>query len=83
MTLNIKNPEAHKLAKQVAKETGESLTTAIIESLRERLKNLRRRRKSDAMLAELIEFGKQGAKMFPGPHPDPDEFLYDKNGLPK
>ena len=42
MTLNIKNPEAHRLAKQLAAATGESLTTAVIVVLRERLERTRR-----------------------------------------
>ena len=37
MTLNIKDPEAHKLAQTLAKETGESMTHAVTQALRERL----------------------------------------------
>ena len=82
-SLNIKNPETHKLARQLARETGESLTTAVTIALRERLDALFRRRKQQAKLQQLIEFGRQGAKLFPGPHIDHAELLYDENGLPK
>jgi hypothetical protein len=37
MSLNIKNPEAHTLAARLAKKTGETLTEAVVRSLRERL----------------------------------------------
>ena len=30
MSLNIKDPEAHKLARELAHETGESMTSAVI-----------------------------------------------------
>lgn len=37
MALNIKNDEADRLARELAELTGETLTDAVIESLRERL----------------------------------------------
>ena len=36
MSLNVKDPEAHRLAQAIARETGESLTKVVIVSLRER-----------------------------------------------
>jgi len=42
MGLNIKNMEAHRLAEQLAKLTGETMTTAVIIALRERLERVRR-----------------------------------------
>jgi hypothetical protein len=35
-TLNVKDPEAHRLAQAIAEETGETLTRAVTEALRER-----------------------------------------------
>jgi antitoxin VapB len=81
--LNIKDPEAHNLARQIAKETGETLTEAVNVALRERLHRLQESRRTKKKLAALLEIGRQGAKMFPGPHIDHAEFLYDENGLPK
>jgi antitoxin VapB len=40
MTLSIRNPRAEKLAREVAAESGESLTEAIIHALEERLVRL-------------------------------------------
>jgi hypothetical protein len=37
MSLNIKNPEAHELAAELARLTGESMTKAVTEAIRERL----------------------------------------------
>ena len=37
MQLNIKNEEAHRMAAQLADVTGESMTRAVTEAIRERL----------------------------------------------
>ena len=42
MSMNIKNKETYRLAKQLSKLTGETLTTAITEAVRERLDRVRR-----------------------------------------
>jgi antitoxin VapB len=83
MSLNIKDPEAHKLAQQLARETGESMTAAVTKAIRERLETIRRRRKREKTLAALIEIGKRGREIFTGPSVDHAEMLYDQNGLPK
>ena len=44
MQLNIKNPEASRLANELAALTGESLTAAVTTALRERLERERRQR---------------------------------------
>lgn len=36
MSLNIKDPEAHRLATAIAQETGETMTRVVTEALRER-----------------------------------------------
>ena len=41
MALNIKNPEAHKLAEELARRTGENMTEAVTQALRERLERVR------------------------------------------
>jgi antitoxin VapB len=81
--LNIKDPEAHKLAQALAKETGETLTAAVTQAIRERLETVRRHRKRDKTLAALIEIGNRGPEIFTGPPVDHAEILYDENGLPK
>ena len=41
MSMNIKNKEAHKLTEELAKLTGESLTAAVTEAVREGLDRVR------------------------------------------
>ena len=53
MALSIKNSEAERLARQVAKEAGESLTEAIERSLRERLQRLKQRHRGRIMTEKL------------------------------
>jgi len=43
MALSIKKEEADRLARQLAKATGESLTDAVVIALQERLERARRR----------------------------------------
>lgn len=83
MSLNIKDPETHKLAQLLAKETGETMTAAVTEALRERLDRVRRHRKRDATLAALRAISARSAEILKGPPIDHAEFLYDENGLPK
>ncbi len=40
-TLNIKDPHGYRLARELAARTGESLTQAVVQSLRERLERTR------------------------------------------
>jgi antitoxin VapB len=84
MSMNIKNKEAYHLTKQLSELTGESLTTAITEAVRERLDRVRRERGVD--LAErLLLIGRDCAAHLRRPfrtinHAD---MLYDDRGLPK
>ncbi len=60
MALNIKNEETRRLAKELTRRTGESMTAAITRALRERLDRVRR--KQETGLAErLLEIGRQCA----------------------
>ena len=84
MSMNIKNKEAHRLTKELSKLTGESLTTAVTESVRERLNRVRRKRGGN--LAErLIAIGKDCAVHLKKPVRTIDHgtMLYDERGLPK
>lgn len=86
MALNIRDPEVHRLAREVAAATGETMTEAVKAALRERLARLRqadeaeRRRRYEA----IMEFGRRWREA-PVVDPRPfDEILdYDENGLPR
>ena len=53
MALTIRNKRTERLAQQVAKETGESLTKAIDIALAERLQRLKRRRHTPVEMQTL------------------------------
>jgi antitoxin VapB len=84
MPLSIKNETTERLARQVANETGESLTEAIQKSLEERLERLRREHKSH-ILAGQIEDLLRRVDALPTLDSRPeDEILgYDENGIPR
>ena len=83
MTLNIKDPEAHRLAQQVARQTGESMTRAVTEALRERLARLNRTRKPNAVQEDLLAIGRRCAATLKQTPVDHAVLLYDRHGLPK
>lgn len=80
-SLNIKDPEAHRLAAAIARETGETMTQVVTEALRERFERLRRRQEK-AGVEELLAIAKRAAVCVKGPYLDHSEFLYDEDGLP-
>ncbi len=83
MTLNIKDPEAHELARQLAAQTGETLTRAVTEALRERLARVSRTRRVDSMAKDLLAIGRRFAANRKGSPVDHATLLYDEQGLPK
>jgi len=83
MSLNIKDPTAHMLAQTLAKETGETMTEAVTQSLRERLERVLRQRKSETAVAELLAIGHRCALTLKGKPVGHGEMLYDERGLPR
>ena len=85
MSLNIKDPEAHELAKKLAAETGETMTRAVVEALRERLERVVRRRDRAGLSQRLMEIGRRCASHMKRPYHSLDhgELFYDEHGLPK
>ncbi|PTL36577.1 transcription factor [Candidatus Methylomirabilis limnetica] len=83
MTLNIKDPATHTLAQILAKETGETMTHAVTEAIRERLERIRRQRKPDATVADLLAIGRRCASTLKGRPVDHGALLYDERGVPR
>lgn len=85
MSLNIKNDETCRLARDLAQMTGETMTGAITVALRERLERERRRRGIEARARELRAIAERCARLMgPGPSAvDHGDLLYDERGLPK
>jgi antitoxin VapB len=84
MRLNIKNDETCRLVEELAKLTGETLTGAVTQAVRERLDRLRRGR--DGRLADrLLWIGKDCAAHLKEPFRSADhgDLLYNERGLPR
>jgi antitoxin VapB len=78
-TLYIKNPAAHRLAEQVAKQMGVTLTQAVIQALEDKVRQVPKPidwKKVDAICAEIAALPVLDPR-------SPDEILgYDEFGLP-
>jgi antitoxin VapB len=84
MAINIKNEETQKLAHELANLTGESMTSAVTEAVRERLDRVRSER--GAGLADrILKIGKECAAHLREPYRtiDHGELLYDEKGMPR
>ncbi len=83
MALSIKDPEADRLARELAKMTGESMTQAIKKALEERLRRVRPKPNDKTMVDDLMEIGRHCASLPEYDDRSADEILgYDENGLP-
>jgi antitoxin VapB len=82
--LNIKDPETHRLAKELAKRTGESMTAAVTTAVRERLDRVRREQ-GDNLADRLLAIGKDCAKRLKEPFRSAThgDLFYDDRGLPR
>jgi antitoxin VapB len=84
MAMNIKNDEAQKLARKLSELTGESLTAAITEAVRERLERIQNAQ--GAGLADrLLRIGKDCAAHLKKPFLSAEhgDIFYDERGLPR
>lgn len=86
MPLNIRDPEVHALAREIAEATGETMTQAVKGALRERLERVRvvHEAEQERRLAAIREFV---ARFQAAPVIDPrspeEIWDYDENGLPR
>jgi antitoxin VapB len=82
MALSIKDDEADRLARELASLTGESLTQAITNSLRERLARLAPKR-SASLLEDIERIGLRNAnRPLLDLRPAEEILGYDEFGLP-
>ena len=85
MPLSIKDPEADRLARELAARTGESLTQAVVVALKERL--AREERKvddDDQMVEDVLEIARRfSALPVLDPRSDDEIIGYDEHGLSK
>jgi len=81
MPLSIKSAEVDRLARTLADETGEGLTAAVAEALRERLAAVRRRRNRAAVLDRIQQIARSRTVLDSRSH---EEIVgYDRVGLPR
>jgi len=87
MALNIKNPETYRLAKELADETGLSMTAAVTEAVRQQLARIRAAQGDDAeaRVERMLQLAAEIRRRAPAGYFDQDfdELLYDEAGLPK
>lgn len=81
MALSIKNEEADHLARELADTTGESITEAVVTSLRERLERERRR---PGRGKRLLDLAVEVASYPVLDDRTADQIIgYDEHGLPR
>lgn len=79
-TMNIKDPEVHRMAHELARLRHTTATGAVRDALRDALA-AEQRRSRVGMADRLMEIGRRAAAK-PGPYLTDDD-LYDENGLPR
>jgi antitoxin VapB len=88
MQMNIKNPEACRMAQQLATATGKSLTTVVTEALAAELARMEAQ-KAEARARKIADINEildsiRADLVKPLPTMEEiDAWLYDENGLPR
>jgi len=84
MAVNIKNHETERLARELARRAGSSITEAITMALREQLAREEGRRSAPSVRDELLAIGRRCAALPDLDTRAPEEILgYDEIGLPR
>ena len=84
MALSIKHPEAERLARALARRTGETITRVVTTALRERLKREEGRATTPRLKDQLLDIGRRCAALPDLDTRGPEEILgYDDAGLPR
>ncbi len=84
MALSIRNRRAEKLAREVAAQSGENLTQAIIHALEERLERLRGRRTVTDTFEEIMIISRRCSSLPDEDQRSPEEILgYNQFGVPE
>lgn len=82
MTLNIKHPAADKLARTLARMTGQTITTVIVTALEEKLVREEGRRLPVSLKDRIIQIGRRCSKLPDLDERTPDQIIgYDQHGV--
>jgi antitoxin VapB len=83
MALNIKDADTDRLARELARETGETITVAARRAIEERLERVRARRAAEPQRTDLYDIIRRGRERTVLDRRTEDEILgYDDDGLP-
>jgi antitoxin VapB len=84
MALSIRNRKTEKLARELAAESGESITQAITHALEERLERLRGRSTGTDVVEEILKISERCSSIPDQDQRSADEILgYGPTGVPK
>jgi antitoxin VapB len=84
MALNIKHPEADRLARELARRRGENITDAVLAALREQLRREQAKIQPPGLAEDLLEIGRRfSALPVLDDRSDDDILGYDAQGLPR
>ena len=82
MALSIRNPKAERLARELAAESGETITQAITHALEERLERLLGRSTPIDLVEEMLKISKRCSAIPDQDQRSADEILgYDSVGV--
>lgn len=84
MALSIKDPETERLARELARRTGESITSATRKALEERLRRVAGARRRATLLEDLAAIRERCAALPVLDDRPSDTILgYDADGVPR
>jgi antitoxin VapB len=84
MPLSIKDPDTERLARDLARRTGETITVATRRALEERLRRIGSANEKTRLLDDLAEIRLRCAALPIIDDRQPDEIIgYDEHGLPR
>jgi antitoxin VapB len=88
MALHLTDPETDRLARELARETGETLTLAVNKAVKERLGKVKTKQQArdERFLAEIKKIQDMVSPKFRNQKKTGREMIqemYDENGLPK
>ncbi len=84
MALSIKHPNADRLARELARRQGRSITEAVIGALRAELAREKLRIRAPGVKGRLLSIGRRFAALPDVDRRSDDEILgYDEQGIPR
>ncbi len=84
MPLSIKDPETERLARELARRTGESITVATRKALQDRLRRVRGTDRKSLLLDDLAAIRRRCAQLPVLDRRTPEDIIgYDECGIPR